>query len=298
MASFRQESMPRHSTEYQSVMESCFEASEAAELLLQVRQIACKEIINESRTKNVEMPLQLTRIPTPSQPVLSTNSSMLQHGINQKTHTANSTRRFRAVSIGSPCDLFDSETLSPLVTPVQVHKKILGLSKLASADFIISSTERHQYDISPGYLVTPRKTLIREEYIEDSPGDNREIPMSVLSSTKKFVGETLPKDVTPVDVLRKKFSWKSFPQLEAYLVEHREQYLQYSNSLNYTKAQKIYNNKLTQGLLEVAAQHGYIFEGFTFAAVRDRIRCFYKSFVQATKKKKKRNPSRGRSVTM
>jgi len=89
-------------------------------------------------------------------------------------------------------------------------------------------------------------------------------------------------------VLRKKFSWKSFPELEAYLIEHRPRYLQYSSQLNYTAEQKRYNNSLTQGLLDLAAENGYLFEGFTFAAVRDRIRCYYKSYVQAVKKKKRK----------
>jgi hypothetical protein len=105
--------------------------------------------------------------------------------------------------------------------------------------------------------------------------------------THKYVGETVAPNVKIRDVLRKKFSWKSFPELEIYLINHRKQYLECSNAMNYTKAQKNYNNELTQGLLQLAANEGYVFEEFTFAAVRDRIRCFYKSFVQATKKKKR-----------
>ncbi len=105
--------------------------------------------------------------------------------------------------------------------------------------------------------------------------------------THKYVGETVAPDVAVRDVLRKKFSWKSFPELETYLIDHRKQYLECSNAMNYTKAQKNYNNELTHGLLQLAANEGYVFEEFTFAAVRDRIRCFYKSFVQATKKKKR-----------
>jgi len=93
----------------------------------------------------------------------------------------------------------------------------------------------------------------------------------------KFVGNAVAPGVKVKEVLRKKFSWKSFPELEAYLIDNRNQYLEYSNQLNYTKAQKLYNNNLTQGLLDLAAKEGYIFEGFTFPAVRDRIRCFYKS---------------------
>lgn len=114
-------------------------------------------------------------------------------------------------------------------------------------------------------------------------------------NNSKFVGTQVSFEDKVRDVLRKKFSWKSFPELERYLIENRVQYLQYSNQLNYTAEQKRYNNRLTQGLLDLAAEEGYLFEGFTFAAVRDRIRCYYKSYVQATKKKKqkvKRHPNK------
>ena len=103
---------------------------------------------------------------------------------------------------------------------------------------------------------------------------------------RKWVGDSAETQVRAV--LRKKFSWKNYPELETYLVDHRLQYLQYSSNLNYTAEQKQYNNKLTQGLLDLAAEVGYVFEEFTFAMVRDRIRCYYKSFVQATKKKKRK----------
>jgi len=102
----------------------------------------------------------------------------------------------------------------------------------------------------------------------------------------KFVGNDVEGPIKAT--LRKKFSWKSHPELEAFLVENRKQYMQYSSQLNYTAEQKRYNNTLTQGLLEVASREGYRFEGFTFAAIRDRIRCYYKSYVQASKKRKRR----------
>lgn len=112
--------------------------------------------------------------------------------------------------------------------------------------------------------------------------------ISSLSSNeaKHCVGETCQGKCR--GVLAKKFSWKAFPELEAYLVAHRPQYLQYSSQLNYTSEQKRYNNSLTQGLLDLASESGYRFEGFTFAMIRDRIRCFYKSYVQAVKKKKRK----------
>ena len=105
-------------------------------------------------------------------------------------------------------------------------------------------------------------------------------------SSSKLVGTTV-NDSTPVrDILCRKFSWKSFPELEQYLIKHRAEYFECSNQLNYTAEQKRYNNCLTQGLLDLAAEEGYVFQGFTFAAIRDRIRCYYKSYVQAAKKKK------------
>ena len=40
-------------------------------------------------------------------------------------------------------------------------------------------------------------------------------------------------------------------------------------------------------LLEVSTPHGYVFDthGFGFVTVRDRIRCYYKSYVQSAKKR-------------
>ena len=87
-------------------------------------------------------------------------------------------------------------------------------------------------------------------------------------------------------VLRKKFSWKHFPELERFLIANRDEYLKHS-SMNYTAEQKQYNNWLTERLLEVAAEHHYAFdpEEFNFVSIRDRIRCYYKSYVQTARKR-------------
>lgn len=122
--------------------------------------------------------------------------------------------------------------------------------------------------------------------------------------------------------LRKKFSWKQFPevsacfsvnartaagrarcipvlvanphpmlaiviQLEEYLISNQDEYFEFS-SRNYTAEQRKYNNGLTRGLLDLAAEEGYVFEEFTFSMVRDRIRCYYKSHSQSCKKKRRR----------
>jgi hypothetical protein len=117
-------------------------------------------------------------------------------------------------------------------------------------------------------------------------------------------------------ILRKKFSWKHYPevsmlrdvlemqtmllvlqllthsfpctlsQLERFLIANRDEYLKHSN-MNYTAEQKQYNNWLTERLMEVAGQHNYLFdpEDFNFVAIRDRIRCYYKSYVQTARKR-------------
>jgi hypothetical protein len=75
-------------------------------------------------------------------------------------------------------------------------------------------------------------------------------------------------------------------QLEEFLIANREEYLRHS-TLNYTMQQKKYNNTLTQRLIELAATHGYQFDpqDFSFVTVRDRIRCYFKSYVQSMKKR-------------
>jgi len=87
-------------------------------------------------------------------------------------------------------------------------------------------------------------------------------------------------------VLRKKFSWKHYPELERFLIANRDEYLRHS-ALNYTAQQKQYNNSLTDCLISEAERHNYEFdrEDFNFVAIRDRIRCYYKSYIQTARKR-------------
>lgn len=87
-------------------------------------------------------------------------------------------------------------------------------------------------------------------------------------------------------ILRKKFSWRNYAELEEYLIANRAEYLRHS-ALNYTAEQKHFNNQLTEGLLELAAKLNYVFDEtcFNFVTVRDRIRCYFKSYVQSSKKR-------------
>jgi hypothetical protein len=134
---------------------------------------------------------------------------------------------------------------------------------------------------------------------------------SVNEHKKRALEACVAKGTSMKKILRKKFSWKNYPgtcslvkrdkhfpqnvsntrmaaleELEAFLIANREEYLRHS-ALNYTVQQKQYNNRLTERLLELAAEHGYVFDEaeFSFVTVRDRIRCYFKSYVQSAKKR-------------
>ena len=64
------------------------------------------------------------------------------------------------------------------------------------------------------------------------------------------------------------------------------EYLRHS-ALNYTMQQKKYNNHLTERLLKLATELNYVFDKnvFSFVKIRDRIRCYFKSYVQSSKKR-------------
>jgi len=93
----------------------------------------------------------------------------------------------------------------------------------------------------------------------------------------------------------KKFSWKAYPELEEFLITNREEYLSFS-ARNYTIEQRDYNNRLTSRLLEHAEANGYsnLFATCAFSAVRDRIRSYYKSYVQSFKRRRERQEQQDR----
>lgn len=98
--------------------------------------------------------------------------------------------------------------------------------------------------------------------------------------------ERVTSKVRYTTILKKKFSWKNYPPLENFLIANRDEYLRHS-TLNYTLQQKQYNNYLTKQMIQLAAQCHLIFDDndFSFVSIRDRIRCYYKSYVQSLKKR-------------
>lgn len=99
-----------------------------------------------------------------------------------------------------------------------------------------------------------------------------------------FVGTTTPHRIK--GTIKRKFSWKNYPELENLLISRRAEYLKISFEHNYTPYQKEYNNMLTEQVLERASSEGYVFERFSFPQLRDRVRSYFKSYLQAVKKGK------------
>lgn len=149
----------------------------------------------------------------------------------------------------------------------------------------------------------PRRMMEKKKkrYLQGVPNESPPPPKkkvklttraSILRPTNKVPKQKIktaspPTKVAPKGkVLRKKFSWKNYPELEDFLIANREEYLRHS-AMNYTMQQKEYNNRLTERLLDLASECGYIFdeEAFSFVSVRDRIRCYFKSYVQSRKKR-------------
>jgi hypothetical protein len=245
----------------------------AAALLWQVRKIAINEVHEESPAKLSRFKL----IPSPiHRDCVLSNSDSSNDSDSESDTTFNScdtpmreapqSKRGRLVSICSQ-DM-EHEPLSP----------ILSMKSFKVPESPIRSTRSSPEKISDAKIFAP--DLIPSHQAKEG---NHFLPHSL-------VGKTVQGEVK--GILRRKFSWRSFPELERYLIDHRQQYLQYSSQLNYTTEQKRYNNHLTQGLLDLAKREGYLFEDFSFAAVRDRIRCYYKSYVQAVKKKEKKTRKR------
>ncbi|KAG7338475.1 hypothetical protein IV203_011105, partial [Nitzschia inconspicua] len=69
----------------------------------------------------------------------------------------------------------------------------------------------------------------------------------VVEHHRKVLKVSSEKGIPVTTIHRKKFSWKNYPEWEAFLIANREEYLRHS-ALNYTVQQKQYNNRLTERL--------------------------------------------------
>jgi len=213
------------------------------------------------------------------------------------------TKKMRAVSMDCPELRAAQELLAPLPSPPHEDEAVPTLLQWRNIRGESTSPPHHQGIFStppPSPLTSSRVRMMpssdcrrsRHSLLAKSPSNRprsvslaeaaiEQIPVLNLSALESSANEK-PKKL----ILRKKFSWKNYPELEEFLVANREEYLRHS-TLNYTMQQKKYNNCLTERMIKLACEHGYIFDGteFSFVTVRDRIRCYYKSYVQSMKKR-------------
>jgi len=192
--------------------------------------------------------------------------------------TPSSEGRGRTVSVESVDIAINA--IPPILTYIpKVHhvRPSLLLDKINTRENNNTVEHLDHHDWGPPVKnITPSPSLITAE--DRSRQSKRKRESHVGLTTKSGIVRS---------TLRKKFSWKQYPELEDYLLKNQEEYFEYS-SRNYTAEQRKYNNGLTRGLLDLASNEGYVFEEFTFSMVRDRIRCYYKSHSQSAKKKRRR----------
>lgn len=151
----------------------------------------------------------------------------------------------------------------------------------------------HNHKKTSDNVNTPRATrpyTKRSATVRKVTGKKQQLAHGSRSKKK-----TSPKKQSRQRHTGKKFSWKAYPELEEFLITNREEYLSFS-ARNYTIEQRDYNNRLTSRLLEHAEANGYsnLFASCAFSAVRDRIRSYYKSYVQSFKRRRERQEQQDR----
>jgi len=216
---------------------------------------------------------------------IKNNACLFDDSSNNETLILKS-RRVQIVPQGSEhCDNSDSQFTWNRVRTVSMDSSSVN-SSVGQQGTQLSTTKSEK---------KPNRTFRKAKgRFSDNGGRHRLNLPQIRPKSEKFILKDQKKNDHPnvgrrkafKKILRKKFSWKNYPELEAFLVANREEYLRHS-ALNYTIQQKQYNNRLTERMLELAAEHGYIFDEseFSFVTVRDRIRCYFKSYVQSAKKR-------------
>mmetsp|Transcript_3741 Transcript_3741/g.4313 ORF Transcript_3741/g.4313 Transcript_3741/m.4313 type:complete len:195 (-) Transcript_3741:78-662(-) len=179
---------------------------------------------------------------------------------------------------GKEFPIYSSPSLHPLSSPLDHRTR----ERISMTDVIHQRRAQwkkmHLEDHSNLlHTITEDSNISDDEQakIEISPGQSSSSPTNPTTTTK-----------IARSILHKKFHWKHYPELEAFLIENRDEYLRHS-ALNYSAEQRLYNNRLTGRLIELAKSYGYVFdpETFTFAMIRDRIRCYFKTYVQSCKRR-------------
>ena len=180
-----------------------------------------------------------------------------------------------------------SPSVSPLLCPVPLVAVAVPCAQIVTT---LTKSPRRAADRRKRYLDAhdhnrdePKLESHEEKALKPKI---KKVKVNKPRQANKCTPKEVKKGTKTRTVLRKKFSWKNYPELENFLIANREEYLRHS-ALNYTMQQKQYNNRLTERLVDLATECGYVFDSkvFTFVSIRDRIRCYFKSYVQSRKKR-------------
>jgi len=240
---------------------------EAASLLASLSDIALKET-NQTKEKIVHPPSKSEIVGTkkPFQVVKKQLNKSSGDTISTMM-TPETEMKVRCVSIDDTSLLIktpDSRTRSAFVTPASSPASVAAGPTIALHDQLTAKE-----------IGKPGKPEIVGMFpnLQFSGSNPPKLPPFQMKPKKKIV-------------IRRRFNWRDYPELEEFLVSNRKEYLSYS-ARNYSPQQKKFNNILTTRLLELASRSGYTFDPdhFSFSNVRDRIRCYYKSYVQGSKKR-------------
>eukprot|EP00429_Kryptoperidinium_foliaceum_P063883 CAMPEP_0176050996 /NCGR_PEP_ID=MMETSP0120_2-20121206/25351_1 /TAXON_ID=160619 /ORGANISM="Kryptoperidinium foliaceum, Strain CCMP 1326" /LENGTH=351 /DNA_ID=CAMNT_0017384435 /DNA_START=134 /DNA_END=1189 /DNA_ORIENTATION=- len=262
---------------------------DAAQLLLSMSNIVSKEIKNNAHAFDDEGDTLFSEDDSSSSVHATANHENLLLTPRERTPSPTQSdsnafnwTRARTVSIDSP---HHAGLLTPRSTQeLPEHEKVSHLS-LGDPALVSPSPRTRSRPIRRASLKLAQKAK-RERLKMPKMPQLPPVSADITEYKERALQAEAEKGLALKTIGRKKFSWKNYPELEAFLIANREEYLRHS-ALNYTTQQKAFNNKLTEQLLELAAEHGYVFDEaeFSFVTVRDRIRCYFKSYVQSAKKR-------------
>jgi len=140
-------------------------------------------------------------------------------------------------------------------------------------------------------------TANRAVELIDHLASNRKVEKQILLSMAltRTSPRTGPPELPPHgSKLAAGFQWSQFPPLEKLLRSHMEEYYELSIEVCQSILQQEFNNKLVHKVQEMASFYGWEF-AFTFKALRDRVRCYFKTHIQNAKKRLKtmtKNPTK------
>lgn len=162
--------------------------------------------------------------------------------------------------------LLCDENINDAVTPKPKRRR-----KRAPPPTSILSTAEKAASLSRAILDDPAKSkqlLLRMALVRENPRTPRTDPPSGTVITHGFF-------------------WGSYPSLENILRTHMKEYYDLSTNKRQSRDQQMFNNKLVALVREKAKSMGWEFnkEFGNERKVRDRIRCFFKTHIQNSKKR-------------